>query len=291
MKIAGHTMGTPSRTPAEAMELFSRTGISGIELIMQDGYRSAVPIMVTKPVLREIRQRAADLGMELAFLTPYITALNSLDETTRRAQVDLLKRAIEVAVELGAPGLRVYGGKEVPEADWQPHFRRLVDGLRLGGEMARAAGVKLAMENHQTTMTVSARRIMEVVRAVGLTTVGVPYDQANLSHMHQEEFAEALEVQQGHIVHVHVKDFVKKPGRERSTSDTVAFMPAEGRAIVTRVVGEGIVPWEQILPALRATGYDGWLSLELEKRWYPDELPSEEEAFRRSAAFLRGLLA
>lgn len=291
MKIAGHTMGTPSRTPEEAIELFARVGIQGIELIMQDDYKSAIPTTVAAASLREIRKRAADLGVEIAFLTPYITALNSLDEATYRAQLDLLGRAVEVAAELGAPGLRVYGGKEVPEADWQPHFRRLVDGLRLGGEMARAAGVKLAVENHQTTMTVSARRTMEVVRAVGLTTVGVLYDQANLSHMHQEEFAEALEVQQGHIVHVHVKDFVKKPGRERSTSDTVAFMPAEGRAIVTRVVGEGIVPWEQILPALRATGYDGWLSLELEKRWYPDELPSEEEAFRRSAAFLRGLLA
>ncbi len=284
-------MGTPSRTPVEAIELFTRTGIQGIELIMQDDYKCAVPTTVTTPVLREIRQRAADVGMEIAFLTPYITALNSLDGPTYRTQVDLLKRGVDVAVELGAPGLRVYGGKEVPEAEWQPHFERLVAGLRIGGEMARSAGVKLAVENHQTTMTVSARRTMEVVRAVGLGSVGVLYDQANLSHMHQEEFAEALGLQQGHIVHVHVKDFVKKPGRERSTSDTVAFMPSEGRSIITKVVGEGIVPWASIIPALKATGYDGWLSLELEKRWYPDELPSEQEAFRQSAAFLRSLLA
>ena len=52
MKIAAHTMGTPSRTPVEAMELFFRTGIRGIELIMQDEYKCAVPTMVTKPVLR-----------------------------------------------------------------------------------------------------------------------------------------------------------------------------------------------------------------------------------------------
>jgi sugar phosphate isomerase/epimerase len=291
VKIAGHTMGTPSRTPAEAIELFARMGLPGIELIMQDDYRSAVPTTVTKPVLREIRQRAADLGMEIAFLTPYITDLNSLDETTHRAQLDLLQRAIEVAVALGAPGLRVYGGKEVPEAAWQPHFERLVAGLRIGGELAQAAGLTLAVENHQTTMTVSAQRTMEVVRAVGLKSVGVLYDQANLTHMHQEEFAEAMELQRGTIVHVHVKDFVEKPGRDRSSSGSVAYMPAEGRAIITRVVGEGIVPWKQILTALRATGYDGWISLELEKRWYPDELPSEEEAFRRSADFLRRLLA
>ena len=291
MKIAGHTMGTPSRTPVEAIELFARVGIQGIELIMQDDYKSAIPTTVAAASLREIRKRAAGLGVEIAFLTPYITALNSLEEATYRAQLDLLKRAVEVAAELGAPGLRVYGGKEVPEADWQPHFNRLVAGLRIGGETARQAGVKLAVENHQTTMTVSAKATMEVVRAVNLPNVGVLYDQANLSHMHQEDFAEALELQRGHIVHVHAKDFVKKPGRDRSAGGGVAFMPAEGRAIITQVVGEGIMPWARILPALRATGYDGWLSLELEKRWYPDELPSEEEAFRRSATFLKTLLA
>jgi hypothetical protein len=137
---------------------------------------------------------------------------------------------------------------------------------------------------------VSATATMEVIRAVNLPNVGVLYDQANLSHMQQEDFAEALDLQRGRIVHVHVKDYVRKPGRAHSTSDDVAWMPAEGRAIITKVVGEGGVPWSQIIPALKATGYDGWLSLELEKRWYPDELPSEEEAFRRSAAFLKGLL-
>lgn len=291
MKIAGHTMGTPSRTPAEALELFARIGIQGIELIMQDDYKSAVPTTVSATALREIRKRASDLGVEIAFLTPYITALNSLDDATYRAQVDLLRRAVDAAAELGAPGLRVYGGKEVPEAAWQPHFNRLVAGLRIGGELAQQAAVKLAVENHQTTMTVSARKTMEVIRAVNLPNVGVLYDQVNLSHMHQEDVPEALELQRGRIIHVHVKDYVKKPGRERSTSNNVAFMPAEGRSIITKVVGAGIVPWARIIPALRATGYDGWLSLELEKRWYPDELPSEEEAFRRSAAFLKGLLA
>jgi sugar phosphate isomerase/epimerase len=284
-------MGTPSRTPAEALELFARIGIQGIELIMQDDYKSAVPTTVSATALREIRKRASDLGVEIAFLTPYITALNSLDDATYRAQVDLLRRAVDAAAELGAPGLRVYGGKEVPEAAWQPHFNRLVAGLRIGGELAQQAAVKLAVENHQTTMTVSARKTMEVIRAVNLPNVGVLYDQVNLSHMHQEDVPEALELQRGRIIHVHVKDYVKKPGRERSTSDNVAFMPAEGRSIITKVVGAGIVPWARIIPALRATGYDGWLSLELEKRWYPDELPSEEEAFRRSAAFLKGLLA
>lgn len=188
-------MGTPGRTPEEAIELFARTGIQGIELMIQDNYNSAIPTTVTVAVLRKIRQRAADLGVEIAFLTPYVTALNSLDGPTYRAQLDPLKRAVEVAAELGAPGLRMYGGEEVPEADWQPHFERVVAGLRIGGQPARQAEVTLAVENHQTTVTVSARATMEVVRAVNLPTVGVLYDQASLSHMHQADFAEALAIQ------------------------------------------------------------------------------------------------
>jgi sugar phosphate isomerase/epimerase len=291
VKIAGHTMGTPSRTPDEAIRLFARLGIQGLELIMQDDYRSAVPTMVAARALGEIRRRATDLGVEIAFLTPYITALNSLDEAVWQRQLDLLHRAIEAAAELGAGGVRVYGGKEVPKAVWQPHFDRLVDALRIGGESARRAGVRLAVENHMTTMTESAKATMEVVRAVDLPSVGVLYDQVNLSHMHQEDFAEALALQAGRMVHVHVKDYVRKPGRDSSASAEVAFMTPETRAIISRVVGEGLVPWGRIIPALKATGYDGWLSLELEKRWYPDELPSEEESFGRSAAFLRSLLA
>ena len=40
-------MGTPSGTPEEVLELLARVGIPGIELIMQDDYKTAVPTMVT----------------------------------------------------------------------------------------------------------------------------------------------------------------------------------------------------------------------------------------------------
>jgi sugar phosphate isomerase/epimerase len=54
---------------------------------------------------------------------------------------------------------------------------------------------------------------------------------------------------------------------------------------------QGIVPWAQTSSALKTKGNDGWLSLELEQQRYPDELPSEDQAFHRSAAFLRNLLS
>ena len=57
------------------------------------------------------------------------------------------------------------------------------------------------------------------------------------------------------------------------------------------VVGDGVVPWTQILGALAATGYDGPLSLEYEYRWHREDLPEPLEGFRRSAEHLTAILA
>ena len=43
-KIAGHTMGTPEYTVQEAIELFHRIGLDGAEIVIQDNYRSGLPV-------------------------------------------------------------------------------------------------------------------------------------------------------------------------------------------------------------------------------------------------------
>ncbi|MCZ4590091.1 hypothetical protein R1X32_02200 (plasmid) [Rhodococcus opacus] len=57
------------------------------------------------------------------------------------------------------------------------------------------------------------------------------------------------------------------------------------------VVGDGSVPWGQILRHLRNVKYDDALSLEYEYRWHPQDLDEPEVGFRRSAQHLRSLLA
>ena len=42
-KIAGHTMGTPEYTVLEAIELMHKIGANGIEIVVQNDYRSGIP--------------------------------------------------------------------------------------------------------------------------------------------------------------------------------------------------------------------------------------------------------
>ena len=70
-----------------------------------------------------------------------------------------------------------------------------------------------------------------------------------------------------------------------------ARVAASERAVRSRVVGDGIVPWGGILTALSTLGYDDVLTLEYEYRWHPQDLPEPSVGFARSAAALRALIA
>ena len=56
------------------------------------------------------------------------------------------------------------------------------------------------------------------------------------------------------------------------------------------LLGRGKVPVPKILSMLSRAGYDGWLSVEWEKRWQPD-IPDADVALPRYADGIRALLA
>ena len=108
-KIAGHTMGTPEYTVTEAIELFSKIGAEGAEIVVQDDYRSGLPCECGKDTLQKVKQCAKDHGIQIVCLTPYNSKFNSLDEEVRQAEIKGIEKVIEYCDFLGAgtdPDLR-----------------------------------------------------------------------------------------------------------------------------------------------------------------------------------------
>ena len=56
-QIAGHTMGTPEYTVLEAVALFHDIGLDGAEIVVQDDYRSGIPVDCPQGLLQEIKDR------------------------------------------------------------------------------------------------------------------------------------------------------------------------------------------------------------------------------------------
>ena len=291
MIIAGHTLGTPGRDLAEALRLFGTAGLDAAEVIYQDDY----PAAISPSDPRSAQQAAAIAdaeGVPIVALTPYTTSINSVDAASWQQGIDEFRACLEAAHTVGASRVRVYAGAWHPgDTDHARHWEQLRSALTVLAPEAADAGVVLCVENHFGTMTQTAADTARLVSEVGSPSVRVLYDQANLTFTHDETWQEAFAVQGGLVSHVHVKDLVfKDPEAPFRASDT-ARVKAEERAVRSRVVGTGVVPWPAILEELVRRGYDDVLSLEYEYRWHPRDLPAPEIGFKDSALALREMLA
>ena len=289
MKLAGHTMGTPEYSVFEALRLFRKIGLDGAELIVQDGYGCALPERCSDSVLADIRYCARSLGLRVIALTPYYSKFNDLDEMVRQKEIDGILNVIRYAECLGAEYIRIYGGN-FAQSDTDPDGRKrkyLVESMRyLGGE-AKKSGVRLAIENHFNTMTVSAADTISIIREIDHDFVGILYDQANLVFTEQEPFETAIQLQKDKIFYTHVKSLSFKENRSAFISSDVSHPKEEERNVVSRIVGEGDMDWQAILTRLTSVGYDGWLSFEYERRWHPNDLPDASIGMRKSAENVR----
>lgn len=286
--IAGHTMGTPEYTVCEAIELFHKIGTDGAEIVVQDGYRSGLPTQCSQELLEQVKCCAQENHIQIIALTPYNSYFNSLDEAVRRKEIAAIEDVIGYCEYLGAKYIRIYGGNlTAGDTDHlEERWAKLVESLRELGDKAAAKGVTLVVENHFNTMAVSAKQGAKLIQDVDHPAVRILYDQANLTFTENEDYEEAIRTQQQYVAYMHVKDLVFKEGVAFTSSD-VAHPKEEERNVYTRIVGEGVLKWPEILRMVKACGYDGWLSLEYERRWHPDDIPDASIGMKKSLEYLR----
>ncbi len=275
LRLAGNTIATPDLRAVDAVRFFASLGLQGVDLLCDDF--GGVSTDLDAAARRELRLVLADSGLEPGCLRQYMRDLHlpeRADAALRQAHIDGLKRHIDLALDLGFGVVRLFAGRAVSASDWEPHWQRLVAGIVEAGLYAAHVGVVIAVENHHGTMTDSAVRTMHAVHEANLPSIRVGYDQANITGGQYEPWEEALRLQAGYIVAVDVKD--------------IDFGGPEGEKRV-RPLGMGIVPWPEIVPALFATGYEGMLSIEYERKWHPEALPPPEIGLPREIAYLRGI--
>ena len=115
---------------------------------------------------RILADAVRELGAEPRFLGVF-----------RDEEVGLLKRVAEIARDLGCPVVRAYGGHVNEEIGRRESWLR-TEGLKDAGEFAAEIGVRLAIETHGGTMTLSASEASSMVEEVGLKNVGILLDYA-----------------------------------------------------------------------------------------------------------------
>ena len=172
-------------------------------------------------------------------------------------------RIVDLACEMGTKVVTTHIGV-IPEDESSPKYQTMLKALRACGSYAAKKGVTLAIETGPETAPVLAGFVKQAGEGVG-----VNLDPANFVMVTGQDPAEAVYLLKDFIVHTHLKD-----GKRLKPSDPLEIYNhfAEGGIEALNVadyfietpVGEGDVDFTAYIGALKAIGYDGFLTIERE---------------------------
>jgi sugar phosphate isomerase/epimerase len=183
-----------------------------------------------------------------------------MEESDKRAkELADARKFIDLASTLGAPYVRVFGGKAQSDNAPVPDDAtkaRVASALRELGEYAGPHSVTVIIESHDHFT--SSATLSDVLRAANSDHVALLWD-AHHTFAASNEDPEFTVKQLGQwIRHTHLKDSVGT---------------GEDRKYV--LTGTGNVPIARQIKALQSIGYKGFYCFEWEKVWHPDILDPE----------------
>ncbi len=217
--------------------------------------------------LREIARRVADAGLEVSCLSAGAKA-TAADGAVRAAQLDMMRRYADLCGAFGCRQVRIFGGDDKGIAD---PVSNAAETLVAAAPIARAAGIEFAIETHDCWRDTA--KIRAAFDAAGRPEgISLLWDVHHPWEVGREDPEYSVRNLHPYIGNTHWKDSVPKEGGGRSH----------------RIPGKGDVPLREIFFALRNSGYDGWFTLEWEKRWQPD-IAEPEEVIPAFAVFIRNL--
>lgn len=159
-------------------------------------------------------------------------------------QPRLTRRAFEIAERTGAPVIRVFSYWRTVEPE--RCFDRVAEALHALGEEAAERGIVIALENEHACNAGTGAEAAQVMAAVNHPSVQLLWDPANASILGETPYPDGYRpLPKARIVHVHAKDCY-----------VTDHKPTWGP------VGEMGIDWKGQLAALKADGYNGWISLE-----------------------------
>ena len=267
MKVSFSTLACPDWTMPQIIAMAAREAYDGIELRFVQGEDSLWKLPVFSGVELAATKRAlTDHALTVSCLDTSCR-FDSPDPAERRRWTTEGERMADLAAELDAPGLRVFGDTIRPGADRASTQSWIADSIRTLSEITIRRGVEVWIENHGDFA--ASQQTAAILAEADCSRVGVVWDPANSFTAAQEQPANGAALLRTAIHHVHIKDL-------RRNRDGWKYV----------LTGEGDFPLLELKAALEPLGYDGFLSFEWEKKWHP-EIANAEIALPHFARWFR----
>jgi L-ribulose-5-phosphate 3-epimerase len=199
--------------------------------------------------IQRVASLARDHGVAVASvltIAQFHYSLIDEDPEIRHVGIELVRKMLDIAARIGAPGILVVPGVVTSRICYEDACRRLGDAIDLLKGEAESLHVRLGIENVWGRFLYSPLEMRAFVDRFASPYVGVHFDVGNvMQYGHPDQWIRLLG--SGRLSNIHLKDYVAEIGNIRAF--TYLF--------------QGSVPWGRVMKALFDVGYDGYLIAEV----------------------------
>ena len=275
MRLAYSSNAYMKHTVVEAIERIAGLGFRALELMADTPH--AWPATTSDEILDAIRRCLTDNGMQLSNINAFM--MNAVqdfwhpswiepDASFRRQRVQHTIDALHMAARLGATCITTEPGGPLP--DGMERTRALdtfVAGLEEALRHAERTGVQLLVEPEPGLLIENATQFVELAERIDSPMFGLNFDVGHF-YCVGDPLPETVTGLERYTRHYHLEDI------------------AATRLHEHLIPGRGAIDFPEVIEAIRSTGYEGWLTVEL----YP-YLDDPDGAGREALDFLSPMVA
>lgn len=269
MKYSFMSFSTPELSLAEMLALAKRLGYDGIEPRLQGNHGHKIEFDTPAAERRAIKAQVEDSGIALCCLA---TSCRYSDPATVAQMIEDTRKAIDLAGDVGAPRLRVFGGQFPEDVSREQAIAQCVEALSSVAPHAAERGVTICMETHDAWC--DPKHVAAVISAVNHPNIAVNWDIMHPVRTGHATIDESFAILKPWIRHLHVHD------------------GTQGEKLQLQPIGEGAIDHRRALELLLTLPYDGYISGEW-INWEPYDvhLPRELATMKRYERELQGAAA
>lgn len=157
----------------DVLEYCDKLGIDGVDITGY--YFPGYPAPPPDEYIYRVKKRAFELGLDICG-TGVKNDFCNPDPDVRKQDVELIKNWILVAEKLGAPALRVFQGKAIPENhSWDDMAAWATEVLVECADFGKEHGVMLEIQNHNNFL-LNAEDVIKLLAMVNHEWVGLMLD-------------------------------------------------------------------------------------------------------------------
>ncbi len=250
----------------EAIRKAAECGAAGVQINVKQ--QDTLMFEWSDEAIADVARWCKEAGLEVSAICGDVGGHDFQLDERNMVRAEQLCRTVDLALKLNTRVVTSHIGV-IPDERQDPTRNNMVAGVRKVAEYAASKGVVMAIE----TGPESPETLLDFIEEVNVPGgLGVNMDPANLRMVGSFCPVHSVKLLGKYIVHTHAKDGENyKYGKAYARYGI--FNPDGTQRVFEGVpvpdykevpLGQGQVPWDEYLAALRDAGFDGYLTIERE---------------------------